>query len=442
MSRSLPIGVLLTYGASSAGMAYMSLLVGLYLMKFATDVLLIPPATMGLVFGCALLLNALTGPVVGFLSDRTRTRLGRRRPWILGAILPTGAVFVMMWSPPASLSGSALVAWMGITTIVFYVSQAVYNVPHLALGAELAVHYHDRDRVFAARHFLAGGGCLLTLFTISRLITSSDPRRTAFELAAVAAGATALLLLLTGSRLRERIELVGRGAPNPVRAFRDVLRNPHGRLLLAVLFAQNLGLAAVAILTPYAAQYLVGAPEHTASFMLAFMAPSALMVPVWPALSRRVGKRNLWLLGLTLLGAASLAFLRLSKGDVALFAVSAAVAGVAAGCFAMLVPSVQADVVDWDEYATGERKEGAYYSSNILAVGLATGLTLAASGLVLQWAGFRPNADQPASVDLALRCLFGAYPAVTSLATAALLWRFRLDEAEHRAIRAQTHERL
>ena len=100
------------YGAPGVGAGYMYLLVGLYVMKFSTDVLLIAPAVMGLIFSISRVWDAISDPIVGYLSDRTASRLGRRRTWLLGSVIPIGLVFVMVFAPPEGLSGGSLVVWM------------------------------------------------------------------------------------------------------------------------------------------------------------------------------------------------------------------------------------------------------------------------------------------------------------------------------------------
>ena len=101
----LALGTILTYSLPTVGAGYMFLLVGLYLMKFATDVLLIAPATMSVIFGLSRVWDALSDPVAGYLSDRTSHRAGRRRPWLFVSAFPIGLAYVMVFAPPEALRG-------------------------------------------------------------------------------------------------------------------------------------------------------------------------------------------------------------------------------------------------------------------------------------------------------------------------------------------------
>ena len=144
-SQRLPLSAILVYSLPTVGAGFMFLLIGLYLMKFATDVLLIPPAAMGFIFGASRIWDAISDPVAGYLSDRTRHRSGRRRPWIFVSIFPIGAAYLMAWSPPASLTGDSLILWMGVGVFGFYSAMTIFIVPHMSLGAELTADYHDRS---------------------------------------------------------------------------------------------------------------------------------------------------------------------------------------------------------------------------------------------------------------------------------------------------------
>lgn len=144
-------GVIGAYGTPTVGVGYMYLLINLYIMKFSTDVLLIAPAVMGTIFGISRVWDAVSDPLVGFLSDKTEHTLGRRRLWMLISIVPIAGTFVMVFSPPASLSGNLLVAWMAIGVIGFYSAMTIFIVPHMSLGAELTPNYHERSRLYGLR---------------------------------------------------------------------------------------------------------------------------------------------------------------------------------------------------------------------------------------------------------------------------------------------------
>jgi len=437
--------MVIAYGAPALGAGYMYLLLGLYVMKFSTDVLLIAPAVMGLIFSASRIWDAISDPLVGYLSDRTRGSLGRRRSWILASVLPIAAFFVMVFAPPAGLEGAALSAWMAVAIIGFYSVMTIFFVPHLSLGAELSSNYHERSRLFGIRHacFTFGSILALAAFTVLIFAERQGPeqaRDTAFQLSLLAAAITAGLIVFAGLRLRERSDFQGRVNDNPFHAFRDVWRNPHARLLIVVTFIENIGGAAIGVLTLYVAQYVIGTPQWAPLMILCYMIPSSLSVPLWIPLSRRFGKLRLWIFSM-LLTAASFGAMFLVPfvgpvlWKVVIISVLAVFAGLAAGCGGTIAPSVQGDVIDYDEYLTGERKEGSYFAAWNFVYKSAMGVMLFLTGMVLEVSGFVPNQTQTLTVQLSIMALYGLMPLACYAIGAGLIARFSLDERTHGEIR-------
>ncbi len=442
----LASSTIFAYCLPNVGTGFMFLLIGLYLMKFSTDVLLIAPATMGTIFGLSRIWDAVSDPIAGYLSDRSSNPMGRRRPWIAASMLPIAVFYVMAWSPLESLSGQALVAWMAVSIFGFYSAMTIFIVPHMSLGAELTTDYHDRNRLFGIRHISWTLGSTLSLAAMALLISveaesGAAVRQSAFQLGVGAALATASMLGFAAWFLRERPEFQGRGAQRPFAAFADVWKNQHARLLLIVTLVENLGGATIGILTLYIAQYIVGRPQLAPVFILCYMVPSIASVPLWIPISRRIGKKRLWVLAQTLTALSFGGMFFLQQGSVWLISMLAASAGVAAGAGGTVSPSIQADVIDFDEYNTGERKEGAYFSAWNFVFKSAFGITLMFTGYVLQFSGFQPNVEQTDTVKLALKTLYAIYPCVCYGVGALLLSRFSLNEDEYAVLRTELDRR-
>ncbi len=424
------------YALPAATTGFMGSLISFYLLKFSTDVLLIAPALMGFLFGLSRLWDAVTDPLAGYWSDRTRSRLGRRRPWLLAAALPLALSFAALWSPPRSLAGSSLALWMGVGILLFYSAQTVLNVPHAALGAELTSDHHDRTRVFGGRLLVDLCGVLLAAGALYLLERSVDVRATATAVAAAAAVVALGLILLSTVRVRERAEYQGRGGTSSIAAFRDVLGNPHARLLIAVFFLEWLGFAGLTTVLPYVTQYLLQMPGMTSVFLGSAIAVMVASVPIWIPLSRRFGKRELWIASMAIRAAAFGAIFFVPPGAWVPLLVAVVVIGSTHGCGAVVGPSIKADVIDFDEYRSGQRKEGAYFATWNLATKGGAGFAIIVTGFALQATGFEPNAEQSGATLLVLRALLGAVPCLLFALATALLVRFSLDEREHARIRA------
>lgn len=440
--QSVSWRTIIAYGAPAAGAGYMYLLLSLYMMKFATDILLIAPAVMGVIYSLSRIWDAISDPLVGYLSDRTTTRLGRRRTWILASCVPISASFYMVFAPPMSLTGDALVVWVAVAVIGFYSAMTLFFVPHLSLGAELSDNYHERSRMFGVRHAAYIIGSIFSLVSLYFLLEAGERvREVAEQLALLAVGVMFLLVIFSVVQLRERREFQGRMNAGPIKAFRDVWENPHARLLLVVTFIEFVGSSAIAVLTLYVTEYVVGAPAWAPLIILAYMLPSSASVPLWLPLSRRFGKIRVWMGGMILTGVSFgamffLPFFADTTTRLIWIIVMAFFAGLANGCGGTIGPSVQGDVIDYDENLTGERKEGSYFAAWNFVQKSALGLMLLLTGFVLQWSGFIPNVPQSMTVQLSMVTLYSLFPLVCYGIGAFLFSRFKLDEKAYAEIRA------
>ncbi len=436
VQAELPLSTIVNYNLPTVGAGFMFFLLTLYLLKFSTDVLLMSPAAMGLIYGISRIWDAITDPLVGYLSDRTLLKSGRRRPWILLSVPFIGGAFYMIWNPSPELSATSLIVWMSIAVLLFYTAMTAFVVPHTSLGAELTTFYHERTRIFGVRHITWNIGSLLALVAMHQLIVGDQPRQIAFYVTLIAILVMTTLVFWMITRIRERPEYQGRGEVNIYRAFTDVLKNKYAVILLGVFLIESMGIATIGILTPYVAEYIVGTPELTVLYIAAYLVPSICSVPLWVRLSKRVGKKNMWLFSMlvTAFGFGGMYFLE--EGSVVLITLLAVICGLGAGSGAVVAPSIQTDVIDYDEYCSGKRKEGVYFATWNFVYKSATGTTLALTGIVLSLSGFVPNQEQTEEVKSALLFLYAIFPLVCYVIGALIFTQFKFDESLYRKIRA------
>ena len=440
-AERLPLKTILVYCAPSAGFGFMFFFTSMYLMKYATDVLAIAPAAMGVIFLVSRVWDGISDPLAGYLSDRTRTRLGRRRPWMLIGAPPACLLFVLMWAPPRGLESEQLVLWMGAVIVLFYSAMTVFGMPHDSLGAELTDDYHDRNRLFGIRRAFFGLGALPSFGAMGLLASAEDPRATVLWLAA-GAGLLALgLMFFTGVRIRERPEYQGRGAERPFRAVGDVLRNPHARILLAVFLIQQTAVGCITVLAPYYCQYILGDQAAVTWVLAGFFVASLVAIPAWIALGRVFEKKSLIMVGMGGVGLALASMWFLGDGDYVTAVVISSLAGACGGGLDVLFPSIQADVIDYDELRTSERKEGVYFATWHVAAKSATGVAGMLVGFGLAASGFVPNAEQSESARFAIRGLMSAFPFFCYTLGTLLFARFALTETVHAGVRAELDAR-
>ena len=426
-SRSIPPARLLAYGGPILGLSFLLFFVQFYFLKFATDVLLLSPALVGWMFALAKLWDAVSDPLVGGWSDRSRSRFGRRRPFLLAALPLLVAGYAMLWSPPLGLGDGALIAWAAAGLFVFYTAFTLYTLPHVALGAELSRDSHQRTRLFASRQMSFTIGMLVAFAAIQVAMNAAAPREMAARIA-VPSARVAVALRATGPlAVREPVSPGRSGGRSLVAGLRDVFRNPPARLLLFVQFVEAVGVGAVGTMAPFVAQYVLGRPEIVGTLPAAYVIAGVVSIPIWVRVSRAAGKRNTWLCAMLLAASAFGGMLFLGAGDVLPMVLLLVLAGSAMGCGSVMSPSILADIIDGDERRTGERKEGVYAASLTFMLKLGTSLATAASGMVLSAVAFEPNVEQSERSLLGIRLLFAGMPCAGFLIGALLFSRIVLE---------------
>ena len=429
------------FSAPAAGQGFMYLFLSVYLLAYATEVLGLDPAAMGLIFLASRLWDAVSDPLAGYLSDHTKSRIGRRRPWLLAGALPIGAIFVMLVSPPESLNPDELFWWMLAATLLFHTGMTVFGMPHDALGAELSTDYHERNRIFGIRRFCFGIGSIAMFAALSWLTESENPRSTAMTMAIMVGVFTSITMLCTGLFVREPQTHQGRGAANPLTAMRDVLANPHAKLLLSVFFTQQLGIAAVSTLVPFVARYQLGDASLLIPIMGTVFGVSIVTIPIWIRLGRHFEKKTIVLVSMALVGSVFGLLGAVQPGQVEIAMALGALAGVGIGGLDVLTPSIQADVIDYDELATGERKEGVYFAAWHFVAKTGMGISGAMVGFLLSASGFVAGQEQSSETLLAMRILSAGIPLICYSTGLILFMRFRLTREDHAEIQAQIRSR-
>jgi len=426
---------MMTYALPAAPVQFFYLLLLMMYLKYATDTLGASPSVVGMIFLVARVWDAVSDPLVGNLSDNTVSRLGRRRSWLL-ASAPLLFVFgIMAWAPPEGLVGWQLTAWIAVSVIGFYTAYTIFEVPHMALGAEITLESQGRSRIFGARHLLRTLGMLSAAFATQAVM--DDPEGgAAVQTATIAAVIAVATLVYSVFKLPpEREDFMGRGGESPFKAMHDVLENRHARLLLFVYFIESLGAGGISMMIPFALQYVMGLPELTGRMLGFTFALSILSIPIWVALAQRFEKRRLWLGAMAMSGLGFGMLVPLGEGDWPLMMVSSLFIGLSTSCGSILGQALKAEIVDFDEYETGERKEGSYFAAWSFVGKLASGVMVAVVGFVLDNVGYVPNAAQTDDVKWWIVFLISWFPLCGYLIGSMVFLRFDLSEAEHRRIR-------
>ncbi len=419
---------LIFYALPTIGMTTMHWLIMVFLLKFATGTLGLAPAVVGVLFAAGRLWDAVTDPLAGWFSDRTRTRLGRRRPWMLAAALPLGVSFYAIWNAPIDASPELTAVWLAGSLLLFFTAQTSVRIPYLSLGAELTDDHHARTRISAFRVGGEAAGIFLALGGLHLIENADSIHEMAGVIAGVVSVAVVSLVVISAWSLSERLGQTAKAAPDPFVAIRDVVRNPHARrLTLAIMFTE-VGLGSLLVTIPFATEAF-GGSGTSAPRVLGFVIPFILSVPIWIRLGRRFGKSRCYSAGNALAAASFVALGLLGfNGNWLLSALPLLVVGFSQASLRTFPDSIMADVIDWDEAETGQRKEGSYMAAWNLAEKAAGVISVGMVGLFLQGEG--------GAVDLeGVVFVLSWMPATFMVLAMVSLFGFRLDESAHLKLR-------
>lgn len=441
MTQRLGDSILAAYGAPAVAFAILLLPPYVFLPGFYTQTLGLPLDWIGYIIILSRVFDAFTDPVLGFLSDRTRGRFGRRKPWIfLGTPLALVSVVVLFAPPTAPSLGQFAFGIFGLT-----LAWTMMILPYNAWGAELSGDYDERTRIAGVREGIGLAGTLIAASTPTVLTLSGydDPR---VHMAALAVLVVCLMLPTVAWLLIKVPE------PPPLSqtrvSFRTGLRAiaanaPFRRLILAYLInAFANGLPATLFLL--FVSHVIGMQDAYGPLLLAYFLAGLIAIPFWSWLARRIGKHRSWVIAMVIAcGAFAFTPFVVGEGEIVPFLIITVLSGIGVGADLVLPAAIQADVIDVDTQASGEQRTGLFFA----LWGIATKMSFALAAIslpVLHAAGFDATGLDAAgrttnSPDalFALTMIYAALPIAMKLIAMALMWNFPLDAARQRAVRSQ-----
>ncbi|MCJ8502875.1 MFS transporter [Desulfatitalea alkaliphila] len=442
----LSTNIKLAYASPAFALAVVGIPVYVYMPKLYTDVVGVDIAVLGaLLFGVRLF-DAVTDPLIGLWSDATRSRWGRRRPFIAAGMALVALSLFFLFTPPDTRPTAAAV-WFGVWIYVLFFFWTMATVPFEALGPEITFDYHARTTLFGWRD-----GALIA----GTLVAAASPAliQALFGLGADARGERekfywmailyAPLLLASGAwcvaSVSERSGVSVAACTGLLRGIRALGRNRPFWVLLASYTISAVGNNLPATLILFYVQYVLESVRADLFLMLYFVT-GILLLPAWIALARRVGKKWAWLGAMGVNSGAFTGVYFLGPGDTLLYGLLVVASGIGFGATLALPSAIQADVIDYDELQTGRRREGLYIGLWSISRKLAAAVGVGAGLALLGASGYTPNRAQSPEVVHMLRVLYALVPAICNLLGLVIAMTYPIDETLHRKIRAQIDAR-
>jgi GPH family glycoside/pentoside/hexuronide:cation symporter len=411
---------------------------------FLTDVAHLNPALAGVTILVGGIWDAINDPLVGLLSDRTRTRWGRRRPYLLFGALPYGVTFALLWIVPPIQNQVLLCLYFALIYILFDTAFTVVSCPYVALTPELTLDHDERTSLTTYRMFVSIVTGLLAAVGFALVFDAVPDKQTAFLVMGLAcAGLFVPTILIAYFGTRERAEFQVEPPPPPLEGLRFVMRNREWWYTLGMRIASWMPVDIASAVFVYYLIYWIGMDEMGASLVQAVILTSATVcLPLILWMSRRWEKRTAFIVSIASWALVMLGTLFVPRGAVTLAYLVAFLVGPGVSAAHVLPTAMGADALEVDELASGKRQEGIYAGFEVFVRKLSTKLVLAGIGPLLAWSGYVENAaQQTPQVLAAIRVTIAVVPAVILAGAIVVAWAYPLTRTRHREIQAELARR-
>jgi len=415
-------------------------------LYFLTDVAGLNPAYAGLAIGVSRLWDAVNDPLFGLLSDRIRTRWGRRRVLLLFGAVPLGVFFMLMWIVP-DLNQVWLAVYYAMTFILFDTAFTVVHVGYNSLTPEMTSDYDERSSLNGYRMVFSIAGTLGAIILATVLGWQISDTRQLFLILGVGLGIISMIPpLIVFSITRERPASELPESPPLARALHQTLGNRPFRMVMGLYLLSWTTASILAAVLVYFANYYLRVPEQANYFVLAAQGSAILFIPVVVQISKRLDKRRAFIIGTIGWMIVLLLISILQAGQLSLAYLLAFLAGFGIATAYVVPWSMVPDVVEYDQLRSGQRSEGSYYAFASFFQKLATGVALWGMGTALALTGYitptasSPLPDQPLAAINAMRIFIGPIPAVLLFLAILFAWKYPITRESHQATLKQLAE--
>jgi Na+/melibiose symporter-like transporter len=457
------VGTRIGYGTGAVSVAAKDAAVVHFLAFYYTQVVGLPAWLYGLSAFIAQVVDAFADPILGTLSDNSRTRFGRRHPWMAATALPIGVGFLLLFAPPTDAPHWATFVWITFVQTSLRMLLSVFSIPYTTLGSELSTDYEERTRIASYRTLMAWIiGILLPAWAYTFVfepVAGSDGRLVANNYAyyaqasALAATIAVAISCVSTWRLipqlpvppgKRKLDLL-----DPLRDVQEALRIPNFRWIFLATLAIGASTGVTTILGTYTWTYFWEfTPRQSGIITLSSLLPTLFAFGLVRPLGARFEKKGitLWCLAIVIANALWIYGGRLlgwlpengTDGIFWLALLNNFIVVVAVVVWQSIAPSMIADTADEHELATGERKEGVFFAALAFALKVPTGLGNALGGFLVGWVGIAAQ-TQPgdAGADELFRLGLAAGPIVAAsfLIPLYLFTRFHLTRERHAELR-------
>jgi len=441
----LPIRVKLGFGVCDLGGNLFFTAMGFWSLFYLTNIVGLAAGLAGLAVAVGKFWDAVTDPMMGFISDRTRTRWGRRRPYLLFGAVPLLLSMWFFFTAPPLHGAIELTIWAAFALMLLNTAYTVVNIPYSSLTPELTEDYHERSSLNGFRFGFAVIGTILGAAAVQPLVDLFSRNGSAapgFSAVGLILGAVmAATALATFFSVREKdhsmTEIPKEGF---FATYLAVFRNKPYLIVLGTYALNLTGLNFLQGILIYYTSYIYENPAITTPAMVLLLVVAMVCIPISVLVSKRVGKKLTYQISFAVLASACAAiYLFGERFGPNFFLAMMVYAGVGIG-FGYVAPwAMIPDTVEYDAVKTGKRKEGAFYGMWTFTSKCGQALSIFVSGLILSAGGYVAGAVQTAEAKGAILLLIGPIPVVVLIGAIVLVQFYPLDEKTYAELIAKEH---
>ena len=446
------------YGTGDWSIASFGTLRQVFYAIFLTDVVGLEPRLASFAALIGISWDALNDPLIGTLSDRVRSRWGRRRPFLLYFSIPFGLGFMALWWAPSFENQYLLAATVCLTFMLSDTLQTLVSLPFYALTPEITSDYDERTSLTGYRMFFNLLASLATAVAAPAIVDAAlaggaTQQQGYFIVSALFGGLAMIPFLLIFALIRERNNAADAAEPEIpfLQTLRTAWTNIPFRFATGLYMLNWITFDLVALALPFFLAYWVsdgnllhralGLPLESAVFAC-LLVTSVIVLPFWVWLAHRLGKQRAYIIGMTFWAAVQLLIYAIQPGQITFILILAVLAGLSVSTAHVLPDAIFPDVIEWDELRTGRRREGIYYGVKSFVRKLTGALAIFIALQTLGWFGYQsPPAGatqftQPDSALQAIRFLIGPLGALLLFGAIAMAWFYPLTRERHTRIRS------
>ncbi len=454
----LPFWKKLAYGSGDWSIASFGTLRQVFYAIFLTDVVGLEPRLASFAALIGILWDAVNDPIVGMISDRVRSRWGRRRPFLLYFSIPFGLGFIALWWAPPFHNQYLLAATVCLTFMLSDTLQTLVSIPFYALTPEITLDYDERTSLTGYRMFFNLLASLATAVAAPAIVDAAlaggaTQQQGYFIVSALFGGLATIPFLLIFALIRERENVVNTSEPEVpfLETVRTAWKNIPFRFATGLYMFNWITFDLVALALPFFLAYWIargnllqkalGLPLASAVFAC-LLVTSVVVLPFWVWLAHKLGKQRAYMIGMTFWAIVQLVIFAVQPGQVTFILILAVMAGISVSTAHVLPDAIFPDVIEWDELRTGHRREGIYYGVKNFVRKLTGALAIFIALQTLGWFGYQtPPAGatqftQPDSALQAIRFLIGPLGALLIFSAVTMAWFYPLTRERHNRVRS------